>query len=143
MIDKDLTSSLLARELEADMLVMLTDVPGVAVDWSQPSQRFIRSASPEDLRALEFAPGSMDPKVEAACRFVEATKRPAAIGALSDAVGVVDGAVGNIVRHGEVSVTYQETFDRCPRDLSRLLPFGTNNRGHSALPCPRHQADAG
>lgn len=80
------------------MLVMLTDVPAVAEDWETPTLRFIREATPDYLRSLPFAAGSIGPKVEAACRFVEATGRPAAIGALTEAVEVVAGRAGTIVR---------------------------------------------
>ena len=97
VIDKDLTSSLLAREIGADMLVMLTDVPAVAENWNQPSMRFIREATPGYLSSLSFAAGSIGPKVDAACRFVEAAGKPAAIGALMEAPQVVAGTAGTLV----------------------------------------------
>lgn len=84
VIDKDAVSSLLARQLDADMLVIATDVHGVAVNWGLPTQRELRSAAPAALRELQFAAGSMGPKVEAACAFAEATGRPAVIGNLAD-----------------------------------------------------------
>ncbi|MDA0352723.1 MAG: carbamate kinase [Chloroflexi bacterium] len=97
VVDKDLTAALLARQLEADALLLLTDVPAVMADWRTPSERPIRSATPEALRALEFAPGSMAPKVEAACRFAEQTGRTAYIGALLDAPSMLAGTVGTQV----------------------------------------------
>ncbi|WP_416136256.1 carbamate kinase [Aquabacterium sp. A7-Y] len=84
VIDKDLVSSLLARQLDADLLMIATDVTEVCLDWGLASQRAIHSASPAALRALHFAAGSMGPKVEAACAFTEATSRPSVIGNLAD-----------------------------------------------------------
>jgi carbamate kinase len=98
VIDKDLAAELLARSLDADLLLMLTDVEAVMRDWGTPGATPIREATPAELRALEFANGSMGPKVEAACRFVEATGAVAAIGALEDAVGIVAGEAGTTVR---------------------------------------------
>ena len=97
VIDKDLAASLLAAMLDADFLLMLTDVSGVERDWRTPAAEPIRLAAPEELRELEFAPGSMAPKVEAACRFVETTGGRAGIGALEDAVAIVRGEAGTIV----------------------------------------------
>src|SRR5689334_8684799 len=68
VIDKDLCSELLARELNADLLVMLTDASAVYMDWGKPTQQLIRRTSPEALAGIRFAAGSMGPKVEAACR---------------------------------------------------------------------------
>jgi len=92
VIDKDLAAELLARSLGATRLLLLTDVPAVAWDG-----RPIRHAHPDDLRRLAFAPGSMGPKVEAACRFVERTGGRAAIGALEDAQDVLAGTAGTQV----------------------------------------------
>jgi carbamate kinase len=97
VIDKDLAAELLARSLEADFLLMLTDVAAVEKGWGTPAARRIDRATPAELRALEFAAGSMGPKVEAACRFVEATGGTAAIGALDDAARIVAGSAGTIV----------------------------------------------
>ena len=63
---------------------MLTDADAVYVDWGKPTQRAIRRAAPDALAAMPFAAGSMGPKVEAACRFVRATGKRAAIGELAD-----------------------------------------------------------
>ena len=63
MIDKDFASELLARELNADLFVMLTDAEAVYVDWGKPTQKAIRRASPTELQTLSFAAGSMGPKV--------------------------------------------------------------------------------
>jgi carbamate kinase len=97
VIDKDLAGELLARSLEADLLLMLTDVPAVMRDWGGPDERPITRATATELRAMPFANGSMGPKVEAACRFVEATRKRAAIGALEDAPRIVAGEAGTLV----------------------------------------------
>lgn len=101
VIDKDLTSALLAVELGADRLVLLTDVDAVYRGWGTPVAAPIRTIEVGTVRALgeasPFAAGSMGPKVEAACRFVEATGRPAAIGALDDAAAVLAGLAGTTV----------------------------------------------
>ena len=78
VIDKDFASALLARELGVDALLMLTDVDAVYRDWGTPAARAIRRAAPQALRRLEFAAGSMAPKVQAACEFVEQTGAKAA-----------------------------------------------------------------
>lgn len=98
VIDKDLATELLARELNADLYVMLTDADAVYLDWGQPGQRAIRQASPDALAAIPFAAGSMGPKVEAACRFVRNTGKRAAIGELSDLSRIIAGEAGTTVR---------------------------------------------
>jgi carbamate kinase len=100
VIDKDLATELLARELNADLLVMLTDADAVYTDWGKPTQRAIRRASPEALGAMSFAAGSMGPKVDAACRFVRATGKNAAIGALDDLSRIIAGTAGTTVQRG-------------------------------------------
>jgi len=97
VIDKDLCSALLARELEADLLVMLTDVDAVYLDWGTLQQRAVRQASPAALAAMNFAAGSMGPKVEAACRFAQATGKPALIGALGQLGEIIAGCAGTRV----------------------------------------------
>ena len=97
VIDKDLAAELLARSLEADVLVMLTDVGAVMRGWGTPRARPIERATPSELRRMRFANGSMGPKVEAACRFVERTGGVAAIGALADASLILAGAAGTTV----------------------------------------------
>jgi carbamate kinase len=97
VIDKDLCSELLARELSADLLVMLTDADAVYADWGKPTQRPIRRTSPEALAGIQFAAGSMGPKVEAACRFAARTGKAAAIGALPDLSRIIAGEAGTTV----------------------------------------------
>jgi carbamate kinase len=84
VIDKDLASALLAKDLHADALAIVTDVDAVYADWGTPDQRAIRRATPDALADTEFAAGSMGPKVRAACSFVEQTGGLAAIGSIKD-----------------------------------------------------------
>lgn len=101
VVDKDLAGALLARELDADVYVILTDVAGVAIDFGTPQQRWLDKVDVHQLRAWQadgqFAAGSMGPKVEAACRFVEQTGGRAAIAALDDAAEAVHSAAGTQV----------------------------------------------
>lgn len=99
VIDKDLVSELLARELDADLFVMATDVDGVYLDWGQPTQRKLEQVTAAELKAQNFAAGSMGPKVSAAIQFVENTGKRAAIGALQDIEQIVEGTAGtNIIK---------------------------------------------
>jgi len=97
VIDKDFASELLAREVAADLFVMATDVDAVYTDWGTPQQRVLGRVTVDELRQQTFPAGSMGPKVEAACRFVEATGGRAAIGALTQIQQIVDGAAGTQV----------------------------------------------
>jgi carbamate kinase len=97
VVDKDLTAALLGRSIGADLLLLLTDVAAVERRWGTPEAEPIRRATPDELRRERFATGSMAPKAEAACRFVEETGNRAAIGALADAVEVAQGARGTSV----------------------------------------------
>jgi carbamate kinase len=97
VIDKDLASALLAIDLGADVLAIVTDVDAVYEGWGTPEQRAIRRATPESLAASEFAAGSMGPKVHAACQFVERTGKVAAIGSIADAAALVRGQAGTLV----------------------------------------------
>jgi len=100
VVDKDLASALLASELCADALLLLTDVSAVYDDWPEPARRPVVRATPGELRARSFESGSMAPKVEAACRFVEHTDGFAAIGALEEAAAVLAGTRGTRVAAG-------------------------------------------
>jgi carbamate kinase len=100
VVDKDATSAMLAEELDADLLVIATDVDGVYVDWGTPQQRRLEHATPDELDGLGLAEGSMGPKVEAAARFVRASGRRAVIGSLDDLAALVGGTAGTIVEPG-------------------------------------------
>jgi carbamate kinase len=97
VVDKDLTSAVLAEALDADALLVLTSVEAVMRDWGTPQQAPIRRETPLGLRSMDFASGSMGPKVDAVCRFVELTGGIGAIGALDDAVDVLAGRAGTVV----------------------------------------------
>ena len=98
VIDKDLCSGLLARELDADCLVIATDVDAVYLDWGQPGQRALRQVSPAELARHKFPAGSMGPKVEAASRFAAGSGKRALIGALADIEAMLEGRAGTEVR---------------------------------------------
>ena len=106
VIDKDLATMLLARELGADLYVMLTDADAVYEGWGTPAQRAIRRASPEALAAMKFAAGSMGPKVDAACRFARATGKRAAIGELSQLSQVLLGEAGTTIDAAAGGISY-------------------------------------
>jgi len=100
VIDKDLCTELLARELEADLFIMLTDADAVYEDWGKPTQRQIRSAKVSELEGKPFAAGSMGPKVQAACRFAKVTGKKSAIGALADLGAIIEGKAGTTITSG-------------------------------------------
>ncbi len=137
VIDKDLASELLAREVDADLFVMATDVDGVYDGWGTPEQRRLDRVTPEELRSMDFAAGSMGPKVDAAARFVEATGKRAAIGALADIEQIVAGHAGTSVVtaadargrvmadfgvHSEVGKLRKVMVHRPDLSLQRLTP---------------------
>jgi len=97
VVDKDLTAALLARDIGADFLMLLTDVPAVQRDFGTDRAMPIHSAQVAELRTMYFPPGSMGPKIDACCRFVEATGQRAAIGSLADAAAVLAGTAGTAV----------------------------------------------
>jgi carbamate kinase len=97
VIDKDLASSLLARDLDADLFVMATDVDGVYRAWGTPDQARIDRVTPDELRDHGFPAGSMGPKVDAAVEFASTTGKRAVIGALADIDGMVAGTAGTNV----------------------------------------------
>ena len=134
VIDKDLASELLAREVQADLFVMATDVDAVYADWGTPQQRALGRVTADELRATEFPAGSMGPKVEAACRFVEATGGRAAIGSLTQIQQIVNGEAGTQVVpgnggsdetfgvHSEVGRLRKVMVHRPELSLQRLTP---------------------
>lgn len=112
VVDKDYTSALLARELRADLLLLLTDVDAVQLGWGTGAARKIHMATPLALRRERFAEGTMAPKVEAACQFVEATGRRAAIGSLDQAGAILRGLAGtNVVRDGITPMSFWPDAD--------------------------------
>ena len=98
VIDKDRATGLLARDIDADLYIMATDVDGVYLDWGKPTQRRVAEMTADELAGFDFAAGSMGPKVEAAIEFVRYTGKRAAIGSLADIERIVAGVAGtNIV----------------------------------------------
>lgn len=97
VIDKDLCSELLARELDADLLILATDADAVFLGWGTPEAKAIHKANPAAISKHSFPAGSMGPKVDAACRFAMATGHSAAIGALADVPAIVRGEKGTII----------------------------------------------
>ena len=106
VIDKDLASGLLATGLDAGMFVMLTDVAHVYTGFGTPDQKAIRAAHPDALETLDFASGSMGPKVLGACRFVRETGNASAIGQLSDLVGIINGGAGTLITNDVEGIHY-------------------------------------
>jgi carbamate kinase len=98
VVDKDLAAAHLAIDLRADALLMLTDVDGLYDGWPPPDATLLREATPDALREMALAPGSMGPKAEAAATFVSATGGIATIGALGDARALLSGDAGTLVR---------------------------------------------
>ena len=108
VIDKDFASALLARELKADVFLMLTDVDAVYCDWATPGERAIRRAAPQAMRSFAFAPGSMGPKVEAACEFVEQTGAMAGIGRLDEVLAIPSGEAGTLITQAGEDTEWRE-----------------------------------
>ncbi len=98
VIDKDLASALLAEQLDADLLVIATDVDGVYTGWGTPNQDRLGAVTAEVLAALDLPAGSMGPKVQAACGFAQTTGNEAVIGSLTDIAKIVAGDAGTRVR---------------------------------------------
>ena len=97
VIDKDLASALLAEQLDADLLVIATDVDGVYTGWSTPKQVRLDRVTPDGLAGLDLPAGSMGPKVQAACDFARNTGNDAVIGSLTDIAKIVAGTAGTRV----------------------------------------------
>jgi len=109
VIDKDLCSELLARQLDADVFIMATDTDAVYVDWGKPTAKAIRQASPQAIRDFPFPAGSMGPKVDAACRFAERTGKRAAIGALADLERILKGEAGTTITTAATALSWGAT----------------------------------
>jgi carbamate kinase len=106
VIDKDLCSALLAEQLEADLLVIATDVNAAFIDFGKPTQKAIAQAHPDDMEKLGFAAGSMGPKVQAACEFARHTGKVAVIGSLSDIEAIVQGKAGTRISTAQPGISY-------------------------------------
>jgi len=106
VIDKDFCSELLAREVDADLLVMVTDTDAVFVNWGKRDAKAIFKASPRAIGELSFPAGSMGPKVEAACKFAIASGKTAAIGALADLPAILAGERGTLISQAFEGISY-------------------------------------
>lgn len=100
VIDKDMSAGRLAEALEADALLVLTDVPNVMKDFGTDHAEPLTRATPGQLRRLGAPAGSMGPKIAAVCRFVELTGDLAAIGRLDDVAEMLEGTAGTVVTPG-------------------------------------------
>jgi carbamate kinase len=102
VVDKDLAAAVLAQQIGAQSLVILTDVDGVLEDFGTASERLIRTMTVDKAEALvagdTLPKGSMRPKVQACIDFVRATERPAHIGALGKLAQIVQGEAGTTIR---------------------------------------------
>ncbi len=101
VIDKDLGAALLAQTTGAEVLVIATDVPNAVIAWGTPDAEPLGSLTVDEMRAHaadgHFASGSMGPKVDAVCRFVEATGKPGIITSLDQITAAVAGRAGTVV----------------------------------------------
>ncbi|WP_409263443.1 carbamate kinase [Pseudomonas putida] len=107
VIDKDLCSALLAEQLEADLLIIATDVDAAYIDWGKPTQKAIAQAHPDALETLGFAAGSMGPKVQAACDFARNTGKVAVISSLENIEDIVEGKAGTRVSTEKPGISYR------------------------------------
>ncbi|KGD76642.1 carbamate kinase [Tatumella morbirosei] len=100
VIDKDLSAAMLARQLKADALLILTDADAVYLNWNTPAQKAIGKTSVSSLEELQFDAGSMGPKVSACCRFVRDCQGIAGIGSLQDGRMILNGKKGTLIMPG-------------------------------------------
>jgi len=107
VIDKDLCSALLAEQLEADLLIIATDVDAAYIDWGKPTQKAIAQAHPDELERLGFAAGSMGPKVQAASDFARNTGKVAVISSLENIEDIVKGTAGTRVSTAKPGISYR------------------------------------
>ncbi|TKF64125.1 carbamate kinase [Vibrio sp. F13] len=94
VIDKDMSAAFLAKQLDADALLILTDADAVYLDWGKPTQHALRSTTPSELAKFEFDAGSMGPKIEASCEFIQQGGKVVGIGALEDGLQILQGLAG-------------------------------------------------
>ncbi|PSU30930.1 carbamate kinase [Photobacterium lutimaris] len=98
VIDKDMSAAYLAQQLNADALLILTDADAVYLDWGKPTQKALRSTTPRELAQYAFDAGSMGPKIDASCEFINKGGKLVGIGALADGLAILKGEAGtNII----------------------------------------------
>ncbi|MFA0133370.1 carbamate kinase [Vibrio splendidus] len=100
VIDKDMSAAFLARQLDADALLILTDAEAVYLDWGKPTQHALRSTTPSELAKFTFDAGSMGPKIEASCEFIQQGGKVVGIGALEDGLQILQGQAGTNITKG-------------------------------------------
>lgn len=120
VIDKDLASAVLARDLNADRLIIATDVSGVFVDWGTAQARQIARAHPDALDSMSFAAGSMGPKVLAAQQFARSGLGGAVIGSLADLDGLFSGRTGTVVTTDASGLEYRDELSGESQGLPEL-----------------------
>ncbi|OLQ74370.1 carbamate kinase [Photobacterium proteolyticum] len=105
VIDKDLTAELLAEKLDADLFIILTD-GSIYRNYGKEDQAEMKQATPAGLAEFNFPAGSMGPKIEAVCKFVETGLGNAAIGSLFELDKIVTNEAGTLVTKGEGIIYY-------------------------------------
>ncbi|UUM30422.1 carbamate kinase [Vibrio japonicus] len=100
VIDKDMSAAFLAKQLDADALLILTDADAVYLDWGKPTQNALRSTNPTELAQYQFDAGSMGPKIEASCEFIKQGGKVVGIGALEDGLRILQGTAGTNITKG-------------------------------------------
>ncbi|ARP37019.1 MULTISPECIES: carbamate kinase [Vibrio] len=100
VIDKDMSAAFLAKQLDADALLILTDADAVYLDWGKPTQHALRSTTPSELAQFQFDAGSMGPKIEASCEFIQQGGKVVGIGALEDGLQILQGQAGTNITKG-------------------------------------------
>ncbi|MCC2524481.1 carbamate kinase [Vibrio coralliilyticus] len=100
VIDKDMSAAFLAKQLNADALLILTDADAVYLDWGKPTQHALRSTNPTELAQYQFDAGSMGPKIEASCEFVKQGGKVVGIGSLEDGLHILQGTAGTNITKG-------------------------------------------
>ncbi|MBU2931152.1 carbamate kinase [Vibrio cyclitrophicus] len=100
VIDKDMSAAFLAKQLDADALLILTDADAVYLDWGKPTQHALRSTTPSELAKFKFDAGSMGPKIEASCEFIKQGGKVVGIGALEDGLQILQGQAGTNITKG-------------------------------------------
>ena len=100
VIDKDMSAAFLAKQLDADALLILTDADAVYLDWGKPTQHALRSTTPTELAQYQFDAGSMGPKIEASCEFIKQGGKVVGIGALEDGLRILQGTAGTNITKG-------------------------------------------
>ncbi len=100
VIDKDMSAAFLAKQLDADALLILTDPEAVYLDWGKPTQHALRSTTPSELAKFTFDAGSMGPKIEASCEFIQQGGKVVGIGALEDGLQILQGQAGTNITKG-------------------------------------------